>query len=104
MNDEHYATTNTAEAAFLICRQHPLIYTRCQDGHRAAFYFPDSSRLQRDIANFYDRAPDAQVHALDYSSALHSLKAAALQAVEAYRRKSEFSHGYQPRQRDINAR
>lgn len=96
MQGDHFVTSDTATAAYLLCKQHPLIVTKSLDGRAAQFTFPATDRLQRDLTHFYDRDPDAAVQPLDFAETLRQLKTSAIRAVEAHRKRLEINSDFTP--------
>jgi Domain of unknown function (DUF5659) len=68
-----FETHDLALAAFLRCRQYPLLDVRREQGGRCVFVFTDRPARPSDVAAFFDES--GLVPALKYAEATRLLKA-----------------------------
>jgi hypothetical protein len=69
----HFETHDLALAAYLRCREYPLLDVRRENGGRCVFVFTDRPSRKGDIAAFFDET--GHVAALKYAEATRLLKA-----------------------------
>jgi hypothetical protein len=68
-----FETHDLALAAYLRCRQYPLVDVRREQGGRCVFVFSDRPSRPNDVAAFFDES--GMVPALKYAEATRLLKA-----------------------------
>jgi Domain of unknown function (DUF5659) len=73
MQHDHFETYDLPLAAYLRCRDYPLLDVRREAGGRCVFVFPDRPSRITDVAAFFDET--GTVPALKYAEATRLLKA-----------------------------